>query len=188
MKTLQEQDFDCCSTGKAAQILNYSIGTIHRLVERGELEVWKTLGGHRRITMSSIQRLLNTPNISNMPKIATLIASETEKLMESSAKLKFKKISVLKFESVIDFIMKIEKSHIKCMLVDSESIPENEDLLIFKCALKQKSLQNTKIIIFVNKFGQFRFEKELALPNVHLIRSSADMIWVNGLLTGVSGI
>lgn len=44
-----------CSTSEAAQRLGLSLGTIQQMVENGQLEGWKTAGGHRRIRVSSIE-------------------------------------------------------------------------------------------------------------------------------------
>lgn len=46
---------DYCGTFYAARLLGLSVGTIQSLVEKGDLEGWRTKGGHRRITLSSIQ-------------------------------------------------------------------------------------------------------------------------------------
>lgn len=46
-----------CSTSEAAQILGVSNTTIQIMVERGELDAWRTRGGHRRISLASLERL-----------------------------------------------------------------------------------------------------------------------------------
>lgn len=46
-----------CSTSEAAQILGVSNTTIQIMVERGELGAWRTRGGHRRISLASLERL-----------------------------------------------------------------------------------------------------------------------------------
>ena len=55
-----------CGTTYAARLLGLSVGTIQSLVEKNELQGWKTQGGHRRILMSSIrdyQRRHNMPTL-----------------------------------------------------------------------------------------------------------------------------
>lgn len=59
MKDLQKY----LSTGAAAEELAVSVGTVQKLVENGYLEGWKTLGGHRRITKSSIENFKAKNNI-----------------------------------------------------------------------------------------------------------------------------
>ena len=43
-----------CGTGYAAKLLGLSVGTIQKLVTQNVLHSWKTNGGHRKITMASI--------------------------------------------------------------------------------------------------------------------------------------
>jgi excisionase family DNA binding protein len=52
-----DEDSEVCSTSKAAKILGVSNTTIQIMVERGELDAWRTRGGHRRISVASIERL-----------------------------------------------------------------------------------------------------------------------------------
>ncbi len=45
---------DYCGTSYAAKLMGLSVATVQSLVEKGEIEAWKTLGGHRRISLRSI--------------------------------------------------------------------------------------------------------------------------------------
>lgn len=59
-----------CGTSYAGKLLGLSIGTIQQLVEKNELKAWKTQGGHRRISISSIheyQQKHKIPAIFNGP-------------------------------------------------------------------------------------------------------------------------
>lgn len=49
---------DYCSTEEAAKVLGVSLRTVRLWVESGALLAWKTPGGHRRITMKSLQKLV----------------------------------------------------------------------------------------------------------------------------------
>jgi excisionase family DNA binding protein len=57
MTKTEQADESVCSTSEAARLLGVSNTTVQIMVERGELQAWKTRGGHRRITLSSIDRL-----------------------------------------------------------------------------------------------------------------------------------
>ena len=46
------------STREAAKLLGTSLRTVQLWVENATLEAWKTPGGHRRVTMRSINRIL----------------------------------------------------------------------------------------------------------------------------------
>ena len=49
-----------CSTQDAAERLGVSHRTVQLWVESGHLQAWKTVGGHRRILISSLEDFLNS--------------------------------------------------------------------------------------------------------------------------------
>lgn len=49
---------DYCSTKEAAAVLGVSHRTVQLWVENGTLQAWRTAGGHRRITVESVNRLI----------------------------------------------------------------------------------------------------------------------------------
>jgi excisionase family DNA binding protein len=51
-------DSEFLTTRQAAIRLGFSLGTVQNMVESGALEAWKTSGGHRRIPVASIEKLL----------------------------------------------------------------------------------------------------------------------------------
>ena len=73
---------DYCGTTYAAKLLGLSVGTIQSLVEKNELQAWKTQGGHRRISMPSIREyqrrhnMLVTPAESRDNRIKVLLVED----------------------------------------------------------------------------------------------------------------
>jgi excisionase family DNA binding protein len=53
-----------CGTSYAAKVLGISVGTVQGLVEKNDLRAWKTQGGHRRISLQSIQEYQRRHNVS----------------------------------------------------------------------------------------------------------------------------
>ncbi len=49
-------DIDTCTTRDVARLLGLAVRSVQLMVDRGELEAWKTPGGHRRILRSSVDR------------------------------------------------------------------------------------------------------------------------------------
>lgn len=47
-----------CTTIEVARLLGLAVRSVQLMVDRGELEAWKTPGGHRRISRASVQRWL----------------------------------------------------------------------------------------------------------------------------------
>ncbi len=51
-----------CGTTQAAKILGVSVGTVQNMVEQEILIAWKTIGGHRRISLDSIRNFKEKTN------------------------------------------------------------------------------------------------------------------------------
>jgi excisionase family DNA binding protein len=49
-------DSDDCSTLEVARRLGMAVRSVQLMVDRGELDAWKTPGGHRRISRASVDR------------------------------------------------------------------------------------------------------------------------------------
>lgn len=80
------------STLEVARLLGMAVRSVQLMVDRGELEAWKTPGGHRRISRTSVEALLarrgpapagNTP--SNTPSSSPTGGSRRVLLIEDSA-------------------------------------------------------------------------------------------------------
>lgn len=59
---------DYCGTSYAARLLGLSVATVQSLVEKGEIDAWKTLGGHRRLSLRAINAYLK----KNSPQLAPI--------------------------------------------------------------------------------------------------------------------
>lgn len=53
----QHDSTEFCTTREAAKILGISVRTAQLWVENGMLDAWKTEGGHRRISLTSVERV-----------------------------------------------------------------------------------------------------------------------------------
>ena len=51
---------DVCTTQQAASLLGMSVTSVQHLVESGEIEAWKTRGGHRRIPIAAVHAYKTT--------------------------------------------------------------------------------------------------------------------------------
>jgi len=71
------------SSAEAAKVLNVSLRTVQLWVEKGVLAAWKTPGGHRRITLESIQELQHQQSVQAgiiNPKLKLLIVEDEPQL------------------------------------------------------------------------------------------------------------
>lgn len=56
-----------CGTTYAARVLGLSVATVQALVESGELQAWKTSGGHRRISLRSLASFMRQQGVEPQP-------------------------------------------------------------------------------------------------------------------------
>lgn len=80
---------DYCGTSYAAKLLGLSVATVQSLVEKGEIEAWKTLGGHRRIALKSIHAYLaktgpqsSKPTADSSNRLRVLLVEDDENTLE----------------------------------------------------------------------------------------------------------
>lgn len=95
---------DTCSTTEAAQRLGMAVRSVQLMVDRGELQAWKTPGGHRRILRSSLDAWLSSRGSAAPPTApAPLLSGSGERpitllLIEDS----------VHFQNLISLIVKRE--------------------------------------------------------------------------------
>lgn len=61
------QTEEVCTTQRAAELLGISVSTVQQLVETGEIEAWKTKGGHRRIPLAAVMAYKLQPGAEPAP-------------------------------------------------------------------------------------------------------------------------
>jgi len=62
------------TTLEVARMLGMAVRSVQLMVDRGDLQAWKTPGGHRRITESSLQRWLARSRVGLTPPAASRMA------------------------------------------------------------------------------------------------------------------
>lgn len=80
---------DYCGTSYAAKLLGLSVATVQSLVKKGEIEAWKTLGGHRRLSLRAINDYINRGNPQVTPadpsprqRLSVLVVEDDEATLE----------------------------------------------------------------------------------------------------------
>ena len=64
-----------CSTSEVARQLGMAVRSVQLMVDRGELEAWKTPGGHRRILRGSVDRwLAQRRGVIGVPRAVQAVA------------------------------------------------------------------------------------------------------------------
>lgn len=181
------------STAAAAQMLGLSTTLIQSLVDKNELQGWKTRGGHRRISLQSIQEyqtnarmLTSTPMRSkSVPRI--MVAVETPDTLtalqqQSSAwnfslKLKF-------VDSVTEAMLSLGSERPDLLVVElAMSRPQQEKTLM---ALENFNSRGRPIsMVLVTEEKNLR-TVPAASPNfIQIAPGPMSVVWLHAYLTGV---
>lgn len=71
-----------CSTRDVARVLGMAVRSVQLMVDRGELDAWKTPGGHRRIAKASVEQWLTrrhgNPGAGTQPGPAAALPARPE--------------------------------------------------------------------------------------------------------------
>ena len=76
---------DLVTTVEAARMLGLAVRSVQQMVDRGELQAWKTPGGHRRIARGSVEQWLSTRGVTTTRAAATERLRPSVLLIEDSA-------------------------------------------------------------------------------------------------------
>lgn len=66
------------STTEVARLLKVSTQTVQKWVDQGHLAAWKTLGGHRRISVESVRLFVTSQTVASAPPRATASTQRAE--------------------------------------------------------------------------------------------------------------
>lgn len=113
-----------CGTTEVARILGLSVGTIQTLVERQELHAWKTRGGHRRISLASVQEYqrrnhsLALGNVGN-DRIMWVMENgpQRQKLMQNLGRWGIK-MQIDVFDNMVEALMVLQSHRPGLVVID----------------------------------------------------------------------
>lgn len=147
---------DYCGTSYAARLLGLSVGTIHTLVDKKEIDAWKTNGGHRRISIASIRNYQLRNNLplthiqkgKNKPMRITVIDDdEATRFMLTTylSKLDIKP-EVIAYHSAIEALLDLSNWQPHIILTDL-LMPQMDGFEFLNTIHKHMAYRNTIIIV-----------------------------------------
>lgn len=134
------------TTREAADLLGVSLRTAQLWVENGQLEAWKTEGGHRRISRVSVRRLLDVEQPAGSAVLKSEINPECIKILvveDDSILIKLYKtviaswkmpLEVITAGNGIDALIRIGKDAPDLMITDL-SIPNMDGIQLISSTL-----------------------------------------------------
>lgn len=158
------------STTEAAQLLGVSNTTVQIMVERGDLQAWKTRGGHRRISLESLERAKEMRQSrrggqGDSDTVTVLIAEddvELRGLYERTIKSWSYPVRVLVASDGMDALLLIERNRPEVMITDLLMRPMDGFQLLRM--LRERPEFNTMTIIVVTGLDEDEIQRNGGVP------------------------
>lgn len=179
-----------CGTSYAAKLLKLSVGTIQNLVESNTLKAWKTQGGHRRISLQSIQEYQFANNLeptawySNDVRLRALVVEDDEntRLMYQAHFDRWAlPIDVVMYASAMEALIDMPAMQPQVLLTDL-NMPNTDGFKFLKTLREHKLFASLPIIVITGLTNE-QIESRGGLPKeVQILQKPIDMEWLRGFL------
>ena len=185
---------DFCGTSYAAKLLGLSVATVQSLVEKGEIEAWKTLGGHRRIALRSITayqeknskkivRAQSSPD-SRLRVMVVEDDEDTRELYRCNFEQWHLPIDCTWMPSAIEAMMDIASMRPDLLITDL-SMPGVDGLEMLKALKRNAHLADMHIIV-VSGMPTEAIQARGGLPlYAHLQTKPVNFDWLQGFMTAL---
>lgn len=194
-KTPQQQD-SYCGSARAARLLSLSVGTVQKLVDANTLQSWRTEGGHRRISMNSIEVYCKENNIA---KHAALTVKRNRQVVivedDLNTKMMYESFfeawdidyEVLIYSSAIDALLDLHNLN-PTLLVTDLRMPNMNGFEFIKTIKSKKGFESIPIIA-VTGMSDEEINKNGGLSqDVLIIRKPLDMSWFKGFIQAIISV
>lgn len=185
---------DYCGTSYAARLLGLSVATVQSLVEKGEIEAWKTLGGHRRIALSSINAYLvkNSPQLARVdinPKHRLrVLLVEDDEVMRDLYQCQFDEwelpVDCTWMSSALQAMMDMASMQPDLLITDL-SMPGVDGIEMLKTLKRNQNLASMQIVV-ISGLASEAVEARGGLPeHAYLMQKPINFDWLHGYLTAL---
>lgn len=179
-----------CGTSYAAKLLNLSVGTIQNLVESNALRAWRTQGGHRRISLQSIQDYQRANNLeitawySSGAKLRVLVVEDDE-----STRLMYQAyldrwalpLDVTMYASAMEALLDMPAMQPQVLLTDL-NMPEIDGFKFLKTLREHKLFATLPIIVMTGLTSDQIAQKGGLSKEIQVLQKPVDMEWLRGFL------
>ena len=185
---------DYCGTSYAAKLLGLSVATVQSLVEKGEIDAWKTLGGHRRIALQSVNAYLARYSSSrsradtNPKHRLRVLVVEDDEATRDLYRCEFDAfdlpIDCTWMPSALEALMDIASMR-PDLLVTDLSMPGVDGLEMLRALKRNQQLADMQIVV-VSGVPTEAIAARGGLPShAHLLKKPVNFDWLQGYLTAL---
>lgn len=185
---------DYCGTSYAAKLLGLSVATVQSLVEKGEIEAWKTLGGHRRIALQSINAYLGR-NGSPMARADThpkhrlrVLLVEDDETTRALYQCQFDEwelpIDCTWMSSALEALMDIASMRPDLLITDL-SMPGVDGIEMLRTIKRNHHLADMQIVVISGLPAQAIAGRGGLPPQARLVPKPVNPDWLHGYISAL---
>jgi excisionase family DNA binding protein len=177
-----------CGTSYAAKVLGISVGTVHSLVKSNELRAWKTQGGHRRISLQSIQEYQRRNNLAagsvlpgaNRLRVMVVEDDTSTRLMLQANMRKWDlPIDAVMYASAVEALLDMPGWQPEVLLTDLR-MPHVDGFEFLKI-LSEHAMFSGLTIVVITGMSARDVQAKGGLPDgVQLLQKPIDLEWLRG--------
>ncbi len=185
---------DYCGTSYAASLLGLSVATVQSLVEKGEITAWKTMGGHRRIALHSIQsyltknsrqRLAAQPNPQNCLRVMLVEDDEpTRELYQLEFESWKLPIDCTWMSSAMEALMDIASMRPDLLITDL-SMPGVDGFEMLKALKRNMELADMQVIV-ISGLPRQAIDARGGFPeDAFMLQKPVNFDWLQGFMSAM---
>ncbi len=183
------------STAEAARKLGLSTTLVQTLVDQGELKGWKTRGGHRRISLESIEDYQNASRSNMSSSVKSMVKPRVTAVVESSQLLaqltaanahwQFP-VDVTFFDSVTEALLELSSKR-PDMLVVEMSMPRVQQEKTLQALENFNSRGRSPLSVVLLTAEKDLLAAKLASTDssIQVVSGPMSSVWLHAYLTGV---
>lgn len=185
-----------CGTSYASKILGISIGTVQGLVERNELRGWRTNGGHRRISLKSVQEYQHRhklhPNVlmyvEDHVRVMVVEDDEATRLMlQTNFDSWGLPLNVMMYASAIEAMLDMPTLHPQVLLTDLV-MPRVNGFDFIKTLNEHISFKSLAVVAMTGLRPE-QVKAKGGLPEgVQLLHKPIDLEWLRGFFGAILSV
>lgn len=185
-----------CGTSYAAKVLGISVGTVQGLVEKNDLRAWKTQGGHRRISLQSIQEYQRRHNLSPAStasgddRLRVLVVEDDENtriMLQANFEKWGLPIDAVMYSSAMEALLDMPSLQPQVLLTDLRM--PNVDGFQFLKTLSEHALFSSLAIVAITGMSAKEVQAKGGLPDgVQLLQKPIDLDWLHGFFDALMSV
>jgi excisionase family DNA binding protein len=183
------------STAEAARMLGLSTTLVQTLVDQGDLKGWKTRGGHRRISLDSIQvyqtdgRHMSGSSYKSSVKPKVTIVIESPALfteLKAECELWNMPVDVRFFDSVTEALLELSSQKPDMMVVEM-SMPRPQQEKTFQALenFNQRGHSPLSVVLITAEKALRASMPDGASSAIQVVSGPMSVVWLHAYLTGV---